>query len=160
MEMKTIVYRGGVLKFRIPASWQEEYSDMDGGMFYEDGPDTGTLRVKVITIEAPAEVDTISLNKVLEALLQQRKGSVYDVRHIGQNAVMRYQEPSVENGTRITIFYWVFVNPILPRNARVVTFSHTVLGPQAKTPEVLRELEMLDNEIIRTEFALQLGVVG
>jgi hypothetical protein len=34
--MKTIVYRGGVVTFRIPAHWQEEYSDIEGGTFYED----------------------------------------------------------------------------------------------------------------------------
>ena len=32
--MKSIVYRGGVVTFRIPAHLREEYSDIEGGMFY------------------------------------------------------------------------------------------------------------------------------
>ncbi len=160
MTMKIIVYRGGVLKFRIPASWVEEYSDMDGGMFYEDGPDTGTLRVTVLTIEAPAASGKTLLEDVLEKVLRQRRISADKVHYVGQNAVVRFEEEAVENGTRIRIFYWLFVNPVLPRNARIVTFSYTVLASQAETPEVLRELEILDDEVVQTEFAAELGIVG
>jgi hypothetical protein len=35
-----------------------------------------------------------------------------------------------------------------------------VLASQANTPEVLRELEMLDQEILQTDFAADLGIVG
>jgi hypothetical protein len=57
--MKTISYRGGVVTFRIPESWNEEYSDTDGGTFYEDKPDSGTLRLKLITAESPSEIRVI-----------------------------------------------------------------------------------------------------
>ena len=41
--VKTINYRGGVVRFRVPADWQEEYEDAGGGTFYAPGDDTGTL---------------------------------------------------------------------------------------------------------------------
>lgn len=44
-ELKTIVYRGGLVRFSIPATWQEEYEPDGGGTFYKEGPDTGTLRL-------------------------------------------------------------------------------------------------------------------
>ena len=43
--LKTIIYRGGIARFRVPHSWVEEYEPEGGGTFYEDGPDTGTLRM-------------------------------------------------------------------------------------------------------------------
>ena len=52
-DLKTIVYRGGVVRFRIPADWQEEYGPAGGGTFYAPGDDTGTLRLNVTTFGAP-----------------------------------------------------------------------------------------------------------
>ena len=51
--MKSIVYRGGVVRFRIPAHWREEYSDNEGGMFYGDHSQSGTLRLTIITAAQP-----------------------------------------------------------------------------------------------------------
>ena len=153
MKMKAIVYRGGVLRFRIPASWKEEYSDVDGGTFYEDVPHSGTLRVKVITLEISAESGGVSLPKVLEPLPQHLEKSQEDVQYVGENALVRYDEPSVEKGTRLRIFYWVLANPVHPRNARVVTFSYTVLDSQTNRAQLQPELDMLNAEILRTEFA-------
>ena len=39
--LKTINYRGGVVRFRIPASWNEEYEEAGGGTFYAPGDDSG-----------------------------------------------------------------------------------------------------------------------
>jgi hypothetical protein len=51
--LKVITYRGGLVRFRIPAAWREEYEDAGGGIFYAPGDDTGTLRISVLTMEAP-----------------------------------------------------------------------------------------------------------
>jgi hypothetical protein len=48
--MKPVVYRGGIVSFSIPANWREEYESDGGGTFYEDGTDTGTLRLHVISV--------------------------------------------------------------------------------------------------------------
>jgi hypothetical protein len=37
VQFKTIVYRGGIVRFRIPAHWIEEYEHEGGGTFYEEG---------------------------------------------------------------------------------------------------------------------------
>ena len=50
-ESKQIVYRGGIVAFKIPASWREEYAPDGGATFYEEGPDTGTLRLNVLSFE-------------------------------------------------------------------------------------------------------------
>ena len=160
MDMKTIVYRGGVLRFRIPEAWIEEYSDYDGGMFYEDGPTTGTLRVKIISLEKPSDSKQASLSELLKLLLQQTGKSEGDVQYVGDNALLRYEEPAVEAGTKLTILYWVFANPVDSLHARVVTFSYTVLATYRNTPHIQHELNMLDSEIVKTEFARESGVTA
>jgi len=52
-QMKTIEYRGGVVSFRIPSKWKEEYEEKGGGTFYEPVQDSGTLRLNIITFKAP-----------------------------------------------------------------------------------------------------------
>jgi hypothetical protein len=47
--MKTIRYRGGIVTFRIPAHWTEEYEEEGGGIFYNEDNDSGTLRLNVLT---------------------------------------------------------------------------------------------------------------
>ena len=155
--MKTIVYRGGVLKFRIPCFWKEEYSDFDGGMFYEDVPGSGTLRVKIITLEAPENMGNHSLIEVFEPLMRHfvrnEGGEVTDLTPIGRNVLMRYEQETFEQRTKLRIFYWVFGNPIPPNQARIVTFSYTVLASNAKTARTQGELAILNDEIEQTEFA-------
>lgn len=154
--MKTIVYRGGALIFRIPAHWKEEYSDFDGGMFYEDVKNSGTLRVKVITLEAPLGKTSVSANELLEPFLQRAGLSSERIRHIGNNSLLRFIDETAENGTDLRIFYWAFANPVGPRNARVVTFSYTVLD-EADEDRLKNEIDMLDAEIIKTVFSPNLN---
>jgi hypothetical protein len=159
-ELKTVIYRGGVLRFRIPSSWVEEYSNLDGGMFYEDTPDSGTFRVKVITMKAPSEGTDLSALALLSPLAERLGGDNTRVTEIGENALFRYEESTVERETKIKIFYWMVANPVPPQHVRIVTFSYTVLQSQEHTARTQQELQMLDREIACTEFSKQIGVVG
>jgi hypothetical protein len=159
IQMKTINYRGGVLKFRIPSSWKEEYSDWDGGMFYEDVPNSGTLRVRVVTLRGLTNADDSAFS-VLQPLLKGTGKSRVEVVEIGRNTLVRYEESALEEGTKLRIFYWVFGNPVPPGHARVVTFSYTVLETQAATDQTRQEFEMLDASLLKTEFAERIGAVA
>ena len=60
-KMKTINYRGGLVSFEIPSDWKEEYEAEGGGAFFLDKPDSGTLRLNVLSLaskeaEWPAQV--------------------------------------------------------------------------------------------------------
>src|SRR5690242_9407096 len=53
--MKLINYRGGLARFYLPSNWVEEY-DQDGrGTFFEDKPDSGTLRISVMELDEPRD---------------------------------------------------------------------------------------------------------
>src|SRR4051812_3480828 len=93
--MKTVVYRGGVVTFCIPAHWQEEYSDLKGGAFYEDRRGSGTLRLQVITMRTPKRPQTDSaidvLKVVADALKQKNVEALTQIRNDG-NALLKYEE--------------------------------------------------------------------
>jgi hypothetical protein len=148
--MKTIVYRGGLLRFRIPSSWTEEYGPDGGGLFHRDAPGSGTLRVNVLTFEGRARPGK-------DALL---------------GAVAKYGEPewlatgsamahssrqAVEDGTSLTVFTWQVANSVAPSHLRLAVLTYTVAAAEAATETVVREVRMLTNEIRRMQFADTLG---
>jgi hypothetical protein len=57
-DWKTIRYRGGLVEFRVPRSWVEEYGEDGEGAFYEPTPDSDTLRLSVLTFRSPSSVDS------------------------------------------------------------------------------------------------------
>lgn len=161
--MKTVVYRGGVVTFRIPADWREEYSDIEGGAFYRDHPHSGTLRLSIITATSPSEVQSRSAFDVLQGIANDlRKKGVEGTTKGRQdgNGVFKFEEAASEQGMRLTIFYWVVANALPPRHARIATFSYTIIAEQRNQSQIQHDLEMLDAEIEAASFSPQLGIVA
>ena len=160
--MKTIAYRGGVITFRIPARWREEYSEFDGGLFYEDRSDLGrTLRLKIVTMKSPKELGAGSGAEVLQVIVTKLKTDgvkcTIETRNDG-NAILKYEEDTSERGAGLTIFYWVIANSMPPRHARVATFSYTIRADERSESTVVRDLAMLEAEIGAATFSPVLGV--
>lgn len=155
-ELKTISYRGGVVSFRIPDHWQEEYDDDGGACFYEDAPDSPTFRLAVITAKSPAPVTADSAPDVLEALRESDDGIIE--RLPSGCAFIRYTQSSVDRGHKLFITYWMVAQVIPPSHARVATFSYTLLDRQRDDIRFQQELELLDIEIRASIFSPELGV--
>jgi hypothetical protein len=157
--LKTIKYRGGVVIFSIPASWIEDYEPEGGGTFYEDRPDSSTLRLNVMTMEAPPDMRGLS---AMQALSDSGEGG--DGRQISAlpsgNAVARYIQMPVEQGAQLHIHYWEIASPLPPRHMRLAVFSYTILASQASSDSIRQELELLDSLITKAQFAQELGVSG
>jgi hypothetical protein len=153
-ELKTISYRGGVVVFRIPAHWREEYGPDGGGTFYEDAPESATFRLEVITLEAPFPVTPASAPDILKILPQSSVG----VEQLPSGcALIRFSEGAKERGQNLLITYWNLANPIPPKHARLATFSYTILERQQTVPRFKEELEMLDQEVRAAVFASEIG---
>ena len=152
--MKTINYRNGVVEFRVPASWKEEYSDTNGGVFYEDRPDSGTLRIKLITVTTPTDVHSGTAVDLLKGL-RQTQGRAEAM--VNGNALATAEGSSIEHGQKIKTFYWFLANPVPLKHARLATFSYTILEAREGSSQVWRELQMLNEEIRAAEFSKEIG---
>jgi hypothetical protein len=155
-ELKTISYRGGLVSFRIPADWREEYAPDGGASFYEDAPDSPTFRLEVITAKSPSPLTQASSPDVLAALGQSASGSIE--RLPNGCALIRYTQSAVDRGHQLLITYWSVAHVIPPDHARVATFSYTMLDRQHGDARFQRELELLDREIRASIFSPGLGV--
>ena len=154
---KTITYRGGVVEFEIPAHWIEEYGEDGGAAFYEDRENSGTLRLNVITLEAPINVGSDRVIEALQVSNADKKGDILKLEN--GNAVLRYSETvTAENGTEITIFYWMVANPLGERHVRIGDFSYTVLATTRDTEQTKSEINFLEHAIFNSRFYPELGV--
>ena len=155
MTLKTINYRGGILRFRIPSDWVEEYEDGGGGMFYEPGDETGTLRVNVITAEGPPD-QPVALDRLFELLSSASTSRGATPTGLGENAVMiRYDMAGEERGRALAIRCWQILQALPPKNLRNVLF--TLLSDQFSQPTSIEDLELLDREITAIHLAPGLG---
>ena len=153
--MKDIQYRGGLVIFSVPKHWVEEYEPDGGGMFYENAPDTGTLRLNVITANSPTP---LSDDAAFEELVAMKSVKAESVQRLNNgNAIATSIERSSEQGQAITLFWWHVTNPVRPSHLRVANFSYTVLTAQEGSDIVKREVQLLTESIKDAKFHPTLG---
>ena len=157
VNLKTIQYRGGIVRFRIPAHWHEEYEEDGGGTFYAPGDDTGTLRLEVMTAKAPAgkTVGTSTPAEVLQHESQEYAVPIVPLRE--GVAMIRFDLPAEEKGQTLMIRYWRIAQVLPPRHIRLVLFSYTLLSEQLVDPSVQSELKLINDQITHAQLAPVLG---
>lgn len=148
--LKTITYRGGLMYFRIPAHWKEEYEEQGGGTFYEDAPDSGTLRLNVLTFTAPVGQLPASGH---EYFTKQpiSAGERIVQTHAGDGMKM-YVKPTEENGEKLDIYRWEIAHCVQPQTFHMAIFTWTILSGQRSLPKFQREIQALSNELSQAYF--------
>ena len=152
-ETKTIQYRGGIVQFRLPAHWQEDYDPQGGGTFYEDRADSGTLRLEVLTAN-------LREGELFERAIE-RACSVGDFELLASGLRMRRRTiASEEQGTAIHLHRWEIAVPVPPNQLRVVCFTHTILASQETHRAIAEELAFIGKSIRDAEFSREPGISG
>ena len=158
-DLKTIVYRGGVVRFRIPADWHEEYEPAGGGTFYAPGDETGTLRLNIATFGAPAD-KTLSANDAEGFLAPFASKYRVPVQTLRPGvAMIRYDLPAKDRGRKFKIRYWQVAQVIPSGHVRRFLFSYTVLAKLFDDWLLRHEMDLLEREFSMAEFAPVLGQV-
>ena len=156
--MKTIHYRGGVMCFRLPEHWEEEYEEEGGGTFYDPDLETGALRVNVMTLSSKEHVGPASAVGILEQL-PMTAGRQVEALPDG-NALVAYSEGlQQEEDDGLFAWYWLIGNPVPPHHLRIAIFTYTAAADQADDPDVIEQAEMLDRELRQCRFAAEIGEV-
>jgi hypothetical protein len=144
--LKKISYRGGLVTFRIPAHWQEEYGQDGGGSFYEDSPDSPTFRLEVMTFELASTIERTDAVKALASISKVTGESPIEALPTGQ-ALVCYHKTDIDRGDEIRITYWSIARVIPPHHVRIATFSYTLLAGQERDPRIQGEMSLLDAEV-------------
>jgi len=151
-ELKRIAYRGGIVSFDIPANWHEEYEPAGGATFYEDRPDSGTLRLNVLGAESenmPAE----------QMAATAFRTGVVEATQAG-HPLRREEKETTENGELLHIYRWEIAVPVEPRHLRLAIFSYTILARQKSDPAFVAEVNRLDSSIRAASYSREPGETG
>jgi hypothetical protein len=149
---KTISYRGGVVTFLVPESWHEEYEPSGGGTFYEDRPDSGTLRLNVLSFSSKDE-------PAQQMALRAFPTGSYEI--LSNGFPMQYEiKEATDHGEKLHLHSWSIAVPVPPHSIRLVVFRHTVLAGQESDPLIKSELDFLQSSISSAHFSQPPGVAG
>ncbi|MBW8888027.1 MAG: hypothetical protein JF616_09750 [Fibrobacteres bacterium] len=149
--MRSIEYRGGVIRFSIPEQWKEEYESNGGGTFYEEGGETGILRLNVLTLAAPPGR---RFENGLDVLLAQPipKGARLNKVANG-NGLLFSRCNSKESGQAIEIFSWQLAHTALPKKIYLAQFTWTVKASAQGLMDQSDEIAMIDTIISQAVFS-------
>ncbi len=150
--LKKIIYRGGIAIFDIPSDWIEEYDPSGGATFYEDSPDSGTLRLKVLSFSSKNTPAKEMVRSVFKDNSIETLPSGFLMRH--------YIKHTEEKGEKLEIHCWEVTVPIEPYSLRLITFTYTILTGQQSDPRIVGELEMIMQNIKKAQFSQETGVGG
>lgn len=154
--MKLVNYRGGIVKFRIPDTWEEEYEDEGGGTFYDDTDDSGILRLNILTFRSKSQ---LGANAAVESLQDEARSYSTEVEALpDQNsAIISYRQTSRDDGEDLVIYYWHIANIVPPYHCRIAIFSYCILAQREHEPAMIKELAMLNKSLRECVFSEELG---
>jgi hypothetical protein len=144
--MKKINYRGGLISFDIPDSWKEEYNS-EGGIFYEDSPNSGTLRVHVLTLKKKGAISAQDEIKRIESLHKSNNAKMTITNE--NDIFLSYKKEEMDDNTPIIIFFWEKYQILQPNIFRIAMFSYTF--PKLNN-KISPEVTMLEESIKSAEF--------
>jgi hypothetical protein len=151
MTLKPVVYRGGIVSFGIPLAWREEFASDGGGMFYEDKPDSGTLRLNVLSFEKKEPMP-------LEAATKEIFGGGYEILPAGF-PIRRYVKKEEERATPLHLHRWEVLVPVLPNRWRLVCFTHTILAAHEESSGSINELQLVDAIVRQANYSTEPGAL-
>lgn len=154
--MKTVFYRGGILKFQIPRHWKEEYEEEGGGTFYEDSADSGTLRLNVLTFESESPLGENSSQELLKSISKQPEAIIENLPD-KLSAMLSYSEYTQDGDDLLKMCFWNIANRIPPKHQRIALFSYCFLASQENSARIKDDLSMLNQSLRKCVFALEPG---
>jgi hypothetical protein len=149
-QVKDVSFLDGAVRFQIPKEWVEEYEPSGTGVYYEDAPDAGTLRVSLITVQLAKDPGP---NAAIDVMRTDKKVDRDSIESLPTgNAFGSWVERSSERGDAITMFWWEIVNSSPPEYIRIAMFSYTVLTANEKAAKTASDLALLDSSLRRVRF--------
>ena len=155
--MKLINYRGGIARFHLPSSWIEEYEPAGGATFFEDKPDSGTLRINIMDVDRPKDGHSTKtaydlISEISRTNSAERLTSGVVIAHSTQTAI--------ENQQKLLLHTWHVGVCVTPTHFRIIIFTYTILAVQESAPNVQQEIAMLNQSISEGEYPAVRGIAG
>ncbi|PXV65079.1 hypothetical protein CLV62_10877 [Dysgonomonas alginatilytica] len=140
--MKLIKYNDGIVSFKLPANWKEEYYDDGNAAFYREDSDSGTLRLSVLSTELKEEYnESVKLSSDSGMYVEEGFPLEEDVKLTN------------EGGDDILVYSWEVIVPVDSKGRRIILFSYTIPAFKEGDPETSLELNFIRNTILEASYS-------
>jgi hypothetical protein len=154
--MKSIRFRGGIVRFCLPATWEEEYDANARGATFHDKLGVGSLRLSVLEVPTRQPMQP-GLAATLLQPMARRTGQVPILPLDDDTALIIYRDEGGDGEDTVIARCWVLARTFPPQHARIALFTFTYAPEEEGDPELDGILEMLDRELRQCRFAAEVG---
>ncbi len=141
-KLKTINYLLR-LEFDIPENWLCFFDQDEGGMYFEDREDSGTLRLSELVFEVNDS------NPTSIAADEKANGGI----ELSDGSWLRLDKKQFfEDDENCTSFHWTISNDQIRPYAQIAIFSFCVCDKDLEKPHIKEDLELLNTELRRVRF--------
>ncbi len=157
--MKLINYRGGIITFRIPDSWKEEYEEVGGGTFYnDDEEDSGVLRLNILTYSSKSPFGENAAAESLQEKAEEYGTTVVELPD-RNSALISYRESATDedDDAELVIWYWEIANIVPPYHIRFAIFSYCLLASREAEPAAIKDLAIINQSLHQCQFSSEIG---
>jgi hypothetical protein len=144
-QLREMVAFGGVLRLRVPGTWEEERQADAQVILRLDLAASRSLRLELRTLEYPGVVTVESLAQALGALKPEKERCL-EVLPNG-TVLMKSLEAIRGGGEARAGFQWHLGSPLPPHRARVAVFTLTVEFARAADVVAQSDVATLEREI-------------
>lgn len=149
--LKEIKYQDQ-LCFRIPSDWTEHFHQDQGGMYFQDAPSTGILRLSLIGYKNERK---FSKEELFDYLISSsaEENIIEDAIEISDGSfLIRFVQNCYDEDGKITLYWWKFVNNSIADLFQVAMFSFTVVDEDLHKQLIKDELQLLVQELRSVRF--------
>lgn len=159
-ELKVINYRQGALRFSIPVEWSEEYGRDSGGTFFEQAPDSGTLRLSVVVLNTKGKTDADALERFLKTRPEARAKGAQISKESNGNVVLQFIQRTNEGGDDMSIVWWFVASGAFEDYIQIAMFSYSLLNLNLNKEQNKEDILLLDQVLRKTEFVKMPQISG
>lgn len=141
-KLKTINYLLR-LEFDIPETWLCFFDQDEGGMYFEDREDSGTLRLSELVFEVnDSNFTSIAADEKANGAIELSDGSWLRLD----------KKQFFEDDENCTSFYWTISNDQIRPYIQIAIFSFCVCDKDLEKLHIKEDLELLNTELRRVRF--------
>jgi hypothetical protein len=131
--LREVDYRGGLVRFHIPATWRDEYDPEGGGTFFDPASRQRTLRLHTLAIEKPGQAGRDDMAFLLGSLRPRSECTLATLAD--GRLLLKHVDTGREAGIDLVLYTWQLARSISADRARLAVFTLAV--PAAGALDVL-----------------------
>jgi hypothetical protein len=154
--MRSIIYRGGVIRFEVPDDWIEGVEPDGGSAYYPSNSESPTLFIHVMTCKSPhTHVEAEALVTLLSSRSEQSGQSI--VTFENGNPALIYSRRFAERGKAGVLHRWEVARAAPPHHIRLAIFTLALIDGQPAEAEAGELVQMVDRIARNCTFASEIG---